>query len=480
MGAPHRLVRTAAQRLARRPDVGVALGACVFFLLLLLAFRPYTADGVHYQPWTSDRLMQTVALEDLRAAPLESLEWLHVHPPGLDLTRALLAGLVPGADPAAALRFVDGGLLLLWGLFYALAGAVAFRWGRESVGPRTGAACAAMVLLHPATIFYATTLDTTLPTAALTLVLLYLLARARDGRRRVILALAGAYLLLFFARALYQWPFPFLLAGSLLLLRTPRRAVLTFLAVTVLVSGMHVVKQHHHFGTWFTSTLSGFNLVRSVGVDDTEGYLHLMDPRADAPGPAGDGPAVLTRAFVSAGIPNYNHADYLAENHRLLDVYHAHIRGLPWRDLLRDYRFNLWLYVQPSSRYTRHVIVDRLPWRKAADRLTSYPLVLVPALIAAAAWAESLRRGGRRRAAALGLPVAAVFLLSVLCEQGENMRYRFFLEPAGLVFLGVWGATALQAVAARRRAPSAGAAPAPTAIPAPAPAPAPREAEAEA
>ncbi|HPF36418.1 MAG TPA: hypothetical protein P5571_10935 [Candidatus Krumholzibacteria bacterium] len=478
MSDPTRIIRRAAARLSRRPSLGVAVGAYGLHLLLLLLCRPFTPDGVHYQPWTSDRLMQTVALEDLRASPWDSLDHLHIHPPALDLARALLARLTPHAAPDTALRFVDGGLLLLWGLFYALAGGLAYRWAREAAGPRMGLLTAAAVLLHPATIFYASTLDTTLPTAALTLALLYLLTRARDGRLRTALLLAGAYLLLFFTRALYQWPFPFLLAGSLLLLRAPRRTVLTFLVTTVLISGLHVEKQHARFGTWFTSTLSGFNLVRSVGIDDTEGYLHLMDARAATPGPTGDGPAVLTRAFIAPGVPNYNHADYLAENHRLLDVYHAHLKTLPLGDLLRDYAFNLWLYVQPSSRYTRHAVVDRLPWRKAADRLASFPAGLLPLGLAGLAWGAALRRGGRRTAAALALPVGAVFLLSVLCEQGENMRYRFFLEPAAVVFVGVWAPRSRALIRSWRRRPDPAAPPAPR--PAAAPDPAPRAAEAEA
>jgi len=37
--------------------------------------------------------------------------------------------------------------------------------------------------------------------------------------------------------------------------------------------------------------------------------------------------------------------------------------------------------------------------------------------------------------------VKIIFLrmVRVMCERGENMRYKFFLEPTWVVFMVVWG-----------------------------------------
>ena len=58
-------------------------------------------------------------------------------------------------------------------------------------------------------------------------------------------------------------------------------------------------------------------------------------------------------------------------------------------------------------------------------------------------------RGQVRVGLALALPVAYVFAVSVLFEGGENMRFKFFLEPALFVFLAAQAA-ALAAALQRR------------------------------
>jgi len=438
-----------------RTDFRIALGAFVFLLLLMTLCRSLTDDGVHFQPWTSDRLMQTVALEDLRHDPVTSLEWNHIQPPMLDLIRAAIVSLVPNRSEFEALQFVDFWLLILWAGLYAALGGLAFRWGCELAGRRVGFWCAGIVLLHPATIFYATMVDSTLLTALLTLAMLRALWLARDGRMVSIVKLSAIYLALFYTRSMFQWPFPLVLAFSLSMMRVPRRVVLAFLVITIFGSGIHVAKQLGRFDTVFTSSLSGFNLTRSVGMDDTEIYLHMLDDRADEPLAAGRDPAVLTRPMIRDGIPNFNHRAYLDESHRLLRVYRDYLLLTPPSEILRGYLFNLWLYVQPSSRYTRHAIVDQLPWRRISDRLLAFPLVLIPTLLAMVAWLQAAgRRSGLRTALGMAAPVVSIVLLSVLCERGENMRYKFFLEPAWIVFLVVWGWGFVRGILPSRASPS--------------------------
>jgi hypothetical protein len=89
--------------------------------------------------------------------------------------------------------------------------------------------------------------------------------------------------------------------------------------------------------------------------------------------------------------------------------------------------------------------VDRLPWRRAFDSVFSGATLVVLLAAAAAAWLVRARRGQVRVGLALALPVAYVFAVSVLFEGGENMRFKFFLEPALFVFL------AAQAAALQRR-----------------------------
>jgi hypothetical protein len=78
--------------------------------------------------------------------------------------------------------------------------------------------------------------------------------------------------------------------------------------------------------------------------------------------------------------------------------------------------------------------VDRLPWREAYDQVFSGDLLPWAVIVAASlAFARTWRRW--RVALAVALPVVYVFLVSVMAERGENMRFKFFLEPTFYVLV---------------------------------------------
>ena len=98
---------------------------------------------------------------------------------------------------------------------------------------------------------------------------------------------------------------------------------------------------------------------------------------------------------------------------------------------------NLSLWLRPSTRHSAHVLVDRLPWRGAGDALMSGWRLALLLLLAAGrwAWAERGRPAGLRRGLGLALPALYFAAVSIVFESGENMRYKFFVEPLLFVFL---------------------------------------------
>ena len=110
------------------------------------------------------------------------------------------------------------------------------------------------------------------------------------------------------------------------------------------------------------------------------------------------------------------------------------MKSLKFKQLLSSFQINLELYMRPSSRYTWHVIVDRLSWRKHYDWVFSKWHLAVPLMAATLWWIlRHLRRG--RLAGLAMLPFGIyVFAVSVLFERGENMRFKFWLEPIWYVF----------------------------------------------
>jgi hypothetical protein len=127
-----------------------------------------------------------------------------------------------------------------------------------------------------------------------------------------------------------------------------------------------------------------------------------------------------------------------------MEEYRALLRTRTLAQNLDALRRNLAFWLRPSSRYTAHVLVDRLPWRGVYDALFSGPGLVMVLLLSSVSWALRRGRDGWRVGLALALPVGYTFAVTVLFEGGENMRYKFFVEPVLFVFVAAEAAAAAQ------------------------------------
>lgn len=396
--------------------------------------RPYAIRQIYFHGWSSDALMQTVSIEDLRDEPLRSLWNLHIQPPALDTIRAILAQVWATPASHVLVEKVDQSLYVLWAMAYGVCGALIFLWLSHLVPVPIALVAAIAFLAHPAAIFYATLLDTTLISATFMLWAYYVLWRCR-GAHPPIPTLAVATLALFFTRSLFQWPaFP-VFACSLALLGVPARKVGLFFLVAGGIAGLYVTKQYIQFGIPATSSFGGLGLCHSLGC------ASYWPPDWESKGPSGEAAAALPRVLVRKtkllGTRNFNVAPYLEVNaflmeqatRRLAEVSLWELRDIGWKNAV--------LYFRPSSSYSEHAIVDRIPawYRSTYDRVFSAPIL--PALVAVAAALWVVRAPLREYAPAIGLmlPAAFVFVVSVFGEWGENMRFKFFLEPVLFVFI---------------------------------------------
>jgi hypothetical protein len=422
-------------RRRRAAALVLLLGAWLTLLGAQHALREHARHGVWFQRWSSEHLMQTVSLVDLQRDPFGSLARLHVQPPGLDAIRSALTFGLEAREPRRLLESVDRRLLVLWALVYASTAALLFYWLASLGASGLGLAIAAIFCLHPAAIFAATLLESTALTALGILWLhfeLWRFARGRGSPAR----LAASVVLLFLVRSIFQWPFMLVVLGCLALLRVSRRQMAQFALLAGLVVGGYLVKQSLQFGLTYTSSFAGYNCARGVG----------LTPPQFVPAPMRDDlHPVLGRDFKLTGVPNYNQLAYLDYNREQLAACAEALRTRSVSALLASYAENLSIYLGPSSRYTAHALVDRLPWRTAFDGVFhGLPLlILIGIAVASAALRCAKQRStgsdpdAWRKLAALGLPSLFVATLSVVFEKGENMRFKFFLEPTLLLFLGV-------------------------------------------
>jgi hypothetical protein len=396
-------------------------------------FRRYAADGIYFQRWTSEVLMQSVSLRELQAAPFESLWYLHIQPPATNLIRALIVAYHREDTWAQLLRGVDRDLYHAWALAGAALGALIDAWLRRLRVPGLLAALLTLGwLLHPANLAYVTLLDGTLLSSLLTTWILYETWRLGGAAGRSLGPLSDAVLLAYFTRSVFQWPFVLVMIASLVLLKVSRRRLLVFGLVVGLTVGLYSIKQAFLFGTISTSTFQGLNLTNSIGAD-----CGSVGPTPTASQPRSTA-SVLTERLKLDGSVNFNHLEQLEVERGLMACFRRTLAQRTLPSLWAAYSENFEIFIQPSSRYQRNAMVDRLTWRESVDWLFSGWRIVLMAVAAGALGVWQARRRAHTALAVL-LPAAYVLAASVLGERGENMRFKFFLEPSLYVLVVTQG-----------------------------------------
>ncbi|NIS82370.1 MAG: hypothetical protein GTO14_19670 [Anaerolineales bacterium] len=414
----------------------IALLGYLFQIRLQSMMRPYARDGLYFQQWSSESMMQTVSLEDLRTSPVETLWNIHIQPPALDVIRTILVHVWPSSDPLTSVKHVDLLLYQLWSFLYGLLGSLIFLWVSQLSEMKVAFIAAIALLLHPACIFYATFLDTTLMSTLLISYVYYQLWKVKNHHDVSTATISIVVLALLFTRSIFQWPFILLFTASLYLVGMSKRETMTFLLITVGIFGLYLGKQQYKFGLSVSSSFAGLNLTRSVGIsDEMQHYYGYLDGLSDER-TLDNLPSVLTRKRKITGATNFNHVRYLELNRLLIHEFVEYVLTVPKGLLAKSYLQNFKIYFQPSSEYGIHAIVDRIPWRSFYDRIFSSPVLYIfIILVGITALISAVTQNEVAKSIGMVLPGLYVFIVSVLFEKGGNMRFKFFIEPVFFVLL---------------------------------------------
>jgi len=416
----------------------LAVFAIAFFWLFLIEqrFRNEARERLYFHAWTSEYMMQTVSLADLRVEPFKSLWYNHIQPPLFDAIRASIAAFHPDAPPETLMRRVDARLYDLWMLAYAVMTVLVYSWFRRVQGERSARIGVAVFLFLPGPIFYATFLDSTLLSSTLILWFFWALWRLSEGEA-VSLELVIVSTLLFFTRSVFQWPFLLVLGASCWLMGVPRRRAVRILAPIALIMVAFLAKQYLLFGLTTTSSFGPDSFCKGLSE-----YCHGTT-KVDLPETTDRFNAlVLRRAEKLNGEYNYNQEAFLKRSFSQMEEYKALLRRLTPARAVEILKTNLNFYLRPTTWHSSHIIVDRLPWRRPLDRLLSGWSFVALLAVSAGLWARRCfkltgtdRRAALLRGLGLALPALYVAAVTIAFESGENMRYRFFLEPVFFVFI---------------------------------------------
>jgi len=420
----------------REYTIIVFLISAAYALGLQNMMRSLTPDGMYFHPWSSETMMQTVSLKFLREAPVRTLLSIHIQPPAFDAIRAALALPLRDLSDEAAVRRVDGALYSLGAVLVAMLVAMVFRWLAE-YSFAAAAVGAFLVLLHPASMFFATFLDSTLLSSLLVAGTYFSLWKIKNGRDTAITSISLLVLGLFFTRSIFQWPALLMFALCLYFLGVGQRTLRTFLVTTCLISGLYLAKQASQFGLFSTTSFSGISLANSIGAGlGTETYTTFLDRGGHSTKEDPTLPGVLTSSTKINGEPNFNNIAYLELNRQLLARYKNTLRNASFERLAGSYLENALIYFMPTSTYSSHVIVDHLPWTKIYNAVFSAPVLPILLLVAFLVWAvRAVKLRTSRKSIGMLLPALYILAVCIFSDKGENMRFKFWLEPIMVVFL---------------------------------------------
>lgn len=409
-----------------------------FLLILELTSRSVALSGLYFQKWSSEDLMQTVSLMDLEREPLISLWNLHIQPPLFDIIRAIFAQLWPSPYLSELVMHVDILLYQLGMLLYALLGMLIFYWLVQFIRPIIAFGITLLFLLHPATLAFATLLDSTFLSTFLITLMFYSLWKIKNGFEQSTLLLSLVVIAAFLTRSVFQLPLILILLVSLIIFKVSKRKILLFILLVGGFSGIYIAKQYVQFNLLTTSSFAGYNLTHSVGISPSDYFFQDFVLGKETKQTL---PDVLTRKTKITGGPNFNHLGYLKLNHLLSGQYQQYLTSVSVGTLLSEYWENAQIYFRPSSRYSENVIVDRLIWRAYYDMFFSAPVL--PLIIIFIGLVELWRILKYKNFSSLGLllPCLYIFAVCVFLEKGENMRLKYFLEPVffvALVFYLSW------------------------------------------
>ncbi|MCP4140598.1 MAG: hypothetical protein GY755_09975 [Chloroflexi bacterium] len=412
----------------------IALIAFLFQISLQAMLRPYATEEFYFQEWSSETMMQSVSLKDLQDTPFETLSNIHTKPPGFDAIRVSLLRIWPAQDMEISLLHVDFLLYQLWALLYSVLGTFSFLWLLKLTDRNFAIIASFALLLHPASIQYSTLLDSNFLTVFLVFIFYYFLWGIKNSHDISLRTLIIIALSLFFTRAIFQWPFIIVAGLSLFLLKVEKRKILFFVVITGAVALIFGLKQYYQFGTLSTSSFTGLNLNRSVGNPNYTDYwvldIDYQEQKSSLPN-------VLTRRKKTDGSVNYNHIQYLEYNQELIENYKEYMLSTPITTIIKSYWENIQIYFRPSTEYhTKHTIVDRLPWKDLYDQLFSSPILPLLLFFSGVSWiAKVIKQKDYLENIGLVLPGLYIFLVTILFEKGENMRFKFFLEPLFFIFI---------------------------------------------
>jgi MFS family permease len=439
---------TIVERLKQQVQPIVAfLIAFVFIIGLELIYKDQARDGIYYQPWTSDRMMQTMPSNILKERPLQALWYNHIQPPMLDTIRAIGLLFISAKDKSEKelLYALDSSMLYVWAIFFALLSTLVFYWVRK-LDKKYAWLVYAFWVPFPACVLFATFLESTLLSGLMIAFMFFQFWRIRKDPKTSLVPLTLTVIFLFLLRTTFQWYFLLPYVVVLFILGVPKKRLFISFGAISLVIGAFLTKQSILFQTTSTTSYAGEHYCGMMWVKPSDPVERAAIAALDYTYPKGALEVTDTRYHFNT---QYN----AEKNIALTKICKEIFRKAPFEKLglvlTKSVPHNFRRFLRPTSKHLPNVILDGSFYRRVYDKLFSHKYYLMLAFIAfglwvygaffahgekitATVWKEALKD------ASLSLPFFYVFTLANLAnrfEWVESERLKFFIEPTFFIFL---------------------------------------------
>lgn len=410
-----------------------------FLLTVQNIYRHHTKDGVHFHPWTSDSMMQSLPVKQLQQNPVDSILYLHKQAPALSFIR-VIATSVYKDKKNGLLNHVDSLLHWIWLIFYSIMSVLIFHWLSKMVNMMVALIMSAFWIIYPPSIYYATLIEPTLLSSLLIMWFFYELWKIKEEKNSSLARLIIVTVLLFYVRSFFQWYFIVLIAFSLVVMNIPKKSILYYLIFSFLFTGPYMLKQFMLFNTIHSSTFAGYHYCGMIWHKPTSeeilqkrGQLNFSYP-------------IEAKKIESP----YNDEKQFWDYHTLTRICSERIKTYPWqslRNIWKSMKQNYSLAIMhPSSRYVRqypNIIMEHLPWRNKTEIFFAGYLLILFCGIAILSWGvrtlkKIKKRGLLLKEIAYIVPALYIIFCIGVCnryEWSEADRFKFLLEPVLFIFV---------------------------------------------
>lgn len=434
-------------------NIIVFLVSFVFIISLEIYFKPYTLDGIHYQEWTSNDMLQTLHITQLKKYPILSLWYLHIQPPLYDTVRMIIALFVDSNDSSVLVKSVDKTLYFIFALIYSLISTIIFLWVSRLTNNFYGVLATFIWILHPSPVLYATLLETTLLSSFGFTWLLYELWRLKKNSEISFFRLSISLLFIYFTKSIFQWYFIPILILSLLLMRYSfKKIFFSSIGISIIIIFLFVTKQYILFNTTLTTTLNeGTHLCGMIWHNPTKDEINQAEKNLEINYP--EGAKKITTWYYKDFIFGNNEKSYKI-NSVYIYVCKKYLFNHPLSSLINiknNFIGSFREFIKPSSTYTANVIVDNLPWRNSYDYIFGNTFLLILVTISFFTWFTNniIRKKNIRNIMydiGVFLPILYFILISNIggvhiqyypIPWRETDRLKFIIEPVIYIFIFV-------------------------------------------